>query len=223
MLDCSASIASRLASARLAWHELDAIWISHFHLDHVGGLPAFLAGTKHAAEMKQRRKPLRIYGPVGLRSLIERFDAVNDYRLLKQPFPVDITEVEPLEKFEIADDLDAVTMKTPHTAESLAIRITDGQRDIVYTADTGFDETIGSFANQCDLLVIECSFPDNKPAEKHLELAEAMYIVRKASPKMAILTHLYPEWDEIDAPDRVKEFSPACDIFAAYDGLTVDI
>src|SRR5262245_19596696 len=94
LLDCSASVASRMAANGLDWPNLDAIWISHFHLDHVGGLAPRLAGTKHSAEMKGRTKPLRIFGPKGLKMLINRFSDVNNYRLLEQPFPVEVIEIE---------------------------------------------------------------------------------------------------------------------------------
>src|SRR5688572_24021624 len=86
LLDCSASVASRMATAGLDWPDLGAIWISHFHLDHIGGLAPLLAGTKHAEEMKKREKPLRIFGPAGLSSLLDRLSDANNYRLLEQPF-----------------------------------------------------------------------------------------------------------------------------------------
>ena len=63
LLDCSAAVPLRMAQERLDWTGLDAIWISHFHLDHCAGLAPFLAGTKHAEVMKKREKPLRILGP----------------------------------------------------------------------------------------------------------------------------------------------------------------
>lgn len=223
LLDCSASVASRMATAGLAWPDLDAIWISHFHLDHIGGLAPLLAGTKHAEEVKGREKPLRIFGPSGLGRLIDRFSDANNYRLLEQPFPVEIIEVGPLGPFEIAEGVEAVAMKTPHTDESLAVHIRDGEKTFVYTSDTAFDETLATFANRVDLLLIECSFVRDKPAKKHLELAEAMHIIRKARPKRSVLTHLYPEWDDVDFAAEIGRFETAGDLLQASDGLTIDV
>ncbi len=224
MLDCSAHALRRMADMNLNWPDLDAIWISHFHLDHVGGLAPFLAGTKHSDQMKKREKPLRIFGPVGVRGLLERFNDVNSYKLFEQPFPLEIVEVEPLEKFEIVKGVSAVAMSTPHTEESCAIHIRDADDStIVYTADTGFTKVLAAFARKADLLVIEASYPKDKPQKKHLELAEAMFIIRKAEPQKAMLTHLYPEWDEVDVEKAVAEFSPMCEVLEANDGLKIDI
>ena len=101
LLDCSASAIHRMAQENLDWANLDAIWISHFHLDHCGGLAPFLFGTKYAPETQKRKKTLKIFGAKGLQKLIENFDKANDYGLLEQPFPVEIIEIEPLEKFQI--------------------------------------------------------------------------------------------------------------------------
>lgn len=213
-----------MAREKLDWANLDTIWISHFHLDHVGGLAPFLFGTKNAPETKERKKPLRIFGAKGLKKLLESFDRANDYKLFAQRFPVEIIEVEPLEKFEILPQTEAVALDTPHTEESLAIRIKNkNDKSVVFTSDTGYTKEIGTFAGGADLLVMECSFFKNKPIEKHLELAEAIYLIRYAQPKRVVLTHFYAEWDAVDFQKEVAKFSPMCEIIEAEDGLRLEI
>jgi len=223
LLDCSASSIHRMAQERLDWPNLDAIWISHFHLDHVGGLPPFLFGTKHAPVTQSRTKALRIFGAAGLRKLIETFSDANNYELLEQPFPVEVVEIEALEKFEILPGVEAVAFSTPHTDDSHAIHLRDNETTLVYTADTGPTDALAALARHVDLLLMECSFVRNKPVAKHLELVEAIHLIRKAEPRRAVLTHLYPEWDEVDFDEEVRNLRPRTEIIKAFDGQRITI
>jgi ribonuclease BN (tRNA processing enzyme) len=223
LLDCSASSIHRMAQEKLDWPELDSIWISHFHLDHVGGLAPFLFGIKHAPVTQSRTKPLRIFGAQGLRGLVTAFSDANNYGLLEQKFPVEVVEIEALEKFEILSGIEAVAMSTPHTDDSHAIHLRENETTFVYTADTGPSDALSAFARQVDLLLMECSFVRNKPVEKHLELVEAVHLIRKADPKQAVLTHLYPEWDDVDFQTELKELRPGVQILQAVDGLRLKI
>ncbi len=223
LLDCSASAIHRMAEENLDWPNLDAIWISHFHLDHIGGLAPYLFGTKHAAVTRSRTKPLRIVGPAGLRRLIEAFSDANHYDLLTQPFPLEIVEIESLERFEIIDGIEGVAFSTPHTEESHALHVRDGETTIVYSSDTGFSEPLAAFARRVDLLLLECSFVRDKPVEIHLELAEAIRLVRMAEPRRTVLTHLYPEWDDVNFEEEVGKLKPGAEIIEAVDGLQVSV
>lgn len=224
LLDISAAMPLRMAQEGVDWPGLDTIWISHFHLDHCGGLPILLQGIKHAPQIKGRTKPLRILGPSGTKRLLANFEAVHDYKLQKQSFPVDVVEVDAGEPFELVSGVDAVAYKTRHTDESLAVRITDKGRSIVYSADTAFDEIIATFANGADLFVLECTFVANKPQEKHVELAEAIYLIRRSKAKKALLTHLSQAWDTVDFDLEVRKIDPfMTNVTAAYDGLRIEI
>jgi ribonuclease BN (tRNA processing enzyme) len=223
MLDMSAAAVHRMAQEGLDWPNLDAVWMSHFHLDHLGGLAPFLFGIRHAPQAQERRQPLNIFGGHGLEKLFRAIDEAGNFKLFKQKFPVQFCEVEPGASFQILPNLQARTLKTPHTGESLALRLEDERGvSIVYTSDTGYAEDLCAFAEGTHLLLMECSFVRDKPVSTHLELSEAMQIAARAGPQKVLLTHLYPEWDGVDL---VKEAGKLWDgeTIAATDGLRLKI
>ena len=224
MLDLSASSLHRMAQENLEWATLDAIWISHFHLDHCGGLGPFLFACLAAPETRDRRKPLRVFGAPGLRRLVENLNGGGSKHLvLDQSFPVEIVEIEPLEKFEILENVEAVAYSTAHTSDSHALHLRENESTLVFSSDTGFDEKLATFARHVDLLLLECSFVKDKPVKKHLELAEAVNLIRRAEPRRAMLTHFYAEWDNVDFTAEVGRHKPGIEIIEAVDGLRTSI
>jgi ribonuclease BN (tRNA processing enzyme) len=222
LLDMGPDAAHRMAQERLNWPELDTIWISHFHLDHAGGLAPFLFGARWAPQLRARQKPLRIFGPRGLAQLIHRVNDANDYKLFEQVFPIQIVEVEPGQDFEIFPGLGASAFSTPHTKESLAIRLTEaGDKSLVYSSDTGVSEQFIDFARDVDVLVLDCSFRRDKPIDTHLNLAEAMHVARECKPRTLMLTHLYPEWDTKNIVAEAKKLWQG-NIIESMDGLRLE-
>jgi ribonuclease BN (tRNA processing enzyme) len=223
LLDPSATAAHRAAQEGLDWAALDSVWVSHFHLDHVGGLAPFLFGTKHAPETRDRRKPLTVFGPRGTRELLRAFDRAGGYKLFEQPFPVEVREVPPRAEFEILPGLGARTLSTPHTGESLALRLDDARgMSLAYTSDTGPTDALAEFARGVGLFLMECSFFRAKPIETHLVLEEAMRLARLAAPRRVVLSHLYPEWDAVDLPAEAKKLWDG-ETLAAEDGLRLEV
>ena len=223
LLDISADAPHRMAQEGLDWPNLNAIWISHFHLDHSGGLAPFLFSMKWAPQTRKRTHPLKIFGAHGLFNVFNAVNDSNNYRLLEQQFEIDFVEVEPGVEFDFLPNVIAKTVATPHTTESLALHlIGDGKKSFVYTSDTGFTEKLIPFAKGVDLLLMESSFRRNKPLQTHLELAEAMRLARECAPNRLVLTHLYPEWDGIDVVSEAKPLWSG-ETIEATDGLRLEI
>jgi ribonuclease BN (tRNA processing enzyme) len=225
LLDCSADAPHRMAEENLDWINLDAIWISHLHLDHCAGVAPFLGGIKWAKGIENRRKPLKIVGCEGVERLLRAINEAHGYKLFEQPFSVEIHEIpacNAAEPIDLLPGLSTQAISTPHRAESLAVRIADSEAAVVYTADTGYSETVAQFAQSADLLILECSFYRDKPTPKHLELADAMRIAQIAEPRELLLTHLYPEWDSINLEHEAASRWSGKTI-AAYDGLRLTI
>lgn len=66
--------------------DVDAIFITHFHLDHWLGLP----GLVKTLDLRAREKPLTIHGPPGLRGLWERLRPV----IGRTGYPLEVRELD---------------------------------------------------------------------------------------------------------------------------------
>ena len=81
-----------------------------------------------------------------------------------------------------------------HTPNSLAYRIHDrsgGSFD--YSGDTSYCDEIVDVASDCDLLILECSYPEGEDVEGHLTPSQAGRIATLAGSKKLLLIHFYPE------------------------------
>ena len=87
LLDCSADAMHRMAQENLDWPNLDAIWISHLHLDHCGGLASLLFAMKHSPQTQVASEAFKDFSCSGVERLLKAIDESNDYGLFKQPFP----------------------------------------------------------------------------------------------------------------------------------------
>jgi ribonuclease Z len=67
--------------------ELEEIFLTHFHADHVLGLPGMLK----TFSLRQRERELSVYGPVGLRALFGTLKPIVG----RVTFPVKLYELEP--------------------------------------------------------------------------------------------------------------------------------
>ena len=167
LMDCGPGVVHRLARFGLPWPDLDHVAITHFHNDHLGDLPMLLFALKWGLP-EPRAEPLTIWGPAGLASRMWRLASAIGDHVLDPGFPLRILELTEGDSVRLRDDLELRAARTPHTPESLAFRVDGPAGGIGYTGDTGPSSDVARFLAGCDLLVAECSLPDDEAIPTHL-------------------------------------------------------
>src|SRR5215470_12980987 len=96
MLDCGAGCVHASARYGLPWQDLTHLFVSHFHVDHVGELAALMWAFKYG--MKSRRTaPLTLAGPRGLDRVMKGLNDAYGRDLFEASFPVQLRMLESLE------------------------------------------------------------------------------------------------------------------------------
>ena len=193
--------------ARIGLHHerVDHIFLTHFHPDHSADLVHFLFATKYPAILAHRG-PFRITGPAGTRRFLEKIQEAY-HPWLDVPLPLlHVHELhDKKEDQRRYDHFDIISRPTLHTAQSLAYRfISQGGEQIVYAGDTGFCDDVILLAKDCDLLVLECSFPEGQEVEGHLPPPEAGRIAHLSGAKKLLLLHFYPEVLKTDIAEQCR-------------------
>lgn len=88
LIDCGEGTQDRLKAAGVKAFKIENILISHLHGDHVFGLPGLLGSLSHL----KRTKALTIYGPIGLKALLESIISLTSMKL---SYPLHIVESAP--------------------------------------------------------------------------------------------------------------------------------
>ena len=152
------------------------VYISHFHPDHTADLIHFLFVTR-SPDILDRRAPFTITGPVGIRKLIKNFQKAYGKWL---DIPAEIMRIDELDtkgpdKREYKE-YSVLSRPTKHSMNgSLAFRInTRGGNNFTYSGDTELCDGILKLARNSDLLILECSFPENHPGKGHLTPSQAV-------------------------------------------------
>lgn len=89
---------------------------------------------------------------------------------------------------------------------ALSFRVEAEGRVFCYSGDSGACENLVKAARDADLFLCECSIPAAYPAMPgvHLTSAEVGQVATRAGARRVVLTHLYPQADEVDILAEVK-------------------
>ena len=221
LMDCGSGVARRMAELGVDWWNLTHVAITHFHADHIADLPTLIFAWRHG-RIPAREAPLEVIGPAGTAALLDRFADAFGQWVTRPGFPLSVREIAPDEVLALGEGVTLGARKVPHTDESVAYSVSRGARRVVYTGDTGVDATLGEWAADADVLLAECSLPDEMAVPIHLTPADCGRLAAAANPRLLALTHLYPPLEQVDVAALVAAewAGPAV---VAYDGWAHDI
>lgn len=190
LVDAGDGAVQQLARAGIALPRVRAVFLSHLHADHTGGLSAVLSLRNQTNVVE----PLTVYGPPGTRELVAGIVASMQpaarvgYGIPGKPWspPADtVTVIELSERDRI--ELNGLTVRTAQNShydfapgsvvdrnyKSLSLRFDAPGRSIVYTGDTGPSTAVEQLAKGAELLVSEM-----------IDMAGTMAMVARNSPGM---------------------------------------
>ncbi|OFY09352.1 MAG: hypothetical protein A2X11_02080 [Bacteroidetes bacterium GWE2_42_24] len=127
LIDCGEGTQVQMQRFSVRWGKINHILISHLHGDHYFGLPGLIF-TYH---LYNRKKPLNIYSPPGLKSIIGQLLQTS---LPNLSYPIVFHEFQPERPYGILSTkyFDVTTFPLVHrvTSNGFLIRTSEGDRKI---------------------------------------------------------------------------------------------
>ena len=119
LIDCGEGTQRQMLRSGVGLVDVDEILITHHHADHFLGLPGMLK----TFGLRGRETPLRIYGPAGLRTLMEVLHPVVG----RVPYKLELVEMDPADWIG-HDGYRIECFATDHGAPSLGYAVLEDAR-----------------------------------------------------------------------------------------------
>lgn len=158
--------------------KLDAIILTHKHLDHANDINVMIEAMTEGGFKKRGI----VFCPQ---------DAISeDTIILKyvRGFPEKIEILRPQKEYKIGEFIFETSMQHLHTAKTYGLKFKFNKAIVGVLSDTRYFKELEDFY-KVDILIISVVFLRPRPGIDHLSLIDAERIIRGVKPKKAILTH----------------------------------
>ncbi|MGP4082324.1 MBL fold metallo-hydrolase [Pseudalkalibacillus sp. R45] len=186
LIDVSGNPCRKLKEINIGLEELDSVIFTHFHIDHIYGLPSLLWGMW----LEGRQKPLSIYcddrNEVKLNQWLDTM-AVHDWGI---DFPIHVKTFngDLIEELITVENLRISCFPALHSVPTIGLEVKTAGKTIVYSGDSEVNSHIQAY-EYIDVLIHETtSAKEIDP--NHTSLPEIVEYYNLDSIGRVILVHL---------------------------------
>lgn len=216
LIDCAGSPVVRLKQAGIDLNNLTDLFLTHFHPDHVSGVPSLLMSMW----LLGRSDSLEIYGLSYTLDRIEKIMGFYEWEHWPNFYPVTFHHLpeEPMTLALECDEFNIFTSPVRHLIPTVGLRIeaTHTGNALAYSCDTEPCSAVVELANAADVLIHEAT--GLHPG--HSSATQAGSIAARAEVGSLYLIHYNPQ-DESLVSQAKKEFLGP--VTRAEDFMTIEI
>jgi ribonuclease Z len=121
MFDCGENVQRQMMEAKVSFHRKMKVFITHLHGDHVLGLPGLL----QTMALLDRKEPMQIYGPAGLKDFLVCTKETLNFCL---NYPVEINQINSEGVICDEEEYRVIATKSNHALESYAYAFVEKPR-----------------------------------------------------------------------------------------------
>jgi len=193
--------------------KLDAIILTHRHLDHANDINVMIEAMTEGG-FKKKGVVFCPLDAVGEDSVILKY-AAN--------FPEKIQIIQANHAYQVGDLNFTTSMRHIHPCETYGLKFNINQTSIGLLTDTRYFPKLTDFY-KTDVLIIAVVFYEPRQGVDHLSLQEAEVVIRKLRPKKVVLTHFGMTMLKVKPPLQAQRLSRdlGIEVVAAYDGMALD-
>ncbi|MBI5591346.1 MAG: MBL fold metallo-hydrolase [Deltaproteobacteria bacterium] len=206
LFDAGAGTLRRMLECGVSIFDISCIFFSHFHPDHTAELVPFLFASKYS-EQGPRKTPLTLIAGKGFSAFHQTLKQAYGTWIELDPGILSIVEMNTQGPDHLDFDLFSVnTRPAAHNPESISYRIASPSGySVVYSGDTDYTDDLVTLAADTQVLICECSHPDEEKVRGHLTPSLAGNIAAAAGVKKLVLTHFYPRCDGFDIEKECRK------------------